>query len=72
MLESDEFSILAELTEYESVAPSYMTRVMRLPSLAPDIFEAILDGKQAGMSHHQSHNHHSGRTTIDNTKGSDH
>lgn len=46
MLESGEFSTIAELAEREGIAPSYMTRVMRLTLLAPDIVEAILDGKQ--------------------------
>ncbi len=32
--------------EREGIAPSYMTRVMRLTLLAPDIVEAILDGRQ--------------------------
>ena len=35
-----------ELAEHERIAPSYMTRVMRLTLLAPDIVEAILDGRQ--------------------------
>ena len=30
----------------EGIAPSYMTRVLRLTLLAPDIIEGILDGKQ--------------------------
>ena len=46
MLESGEFATIAELAEHERMAPSYMTRVMRLTLLAPDIDEAILDGKQ--------------------------
>src|SRR6056297_4269304 len=46
MLESDEFATIAELAEREGIAPSYMTRVLRLTLLAPDIVEAILDGKQ--------------------------
>ncbi len=37
---------IAELAEREGIAPSYMTRVLRLTLLAPDIVEAILDGKQ--------------------------
>ena len=36
----------AELAESERIAPSYMTRVMRLALLAPDIVKAILDGTQ--------------------------
>jgi len=46
MLESGEFATIAELAEREGIAPSYMTRVLRLMLLAPDIVEAILDGKQ--------------------------
>ena len=34
------------MAEREGIAPSYMTRVLRLTLLAPDIVEAILDGKQ--------------------------
>ena len=46
MLESGEFVTIAELSEREGIAPSYMTRVMRLKLLAPDIVETILDGTQ--------------------------
>ena len=46
MLESGEFATIAELAEREGIAPSHMTRVLRLTLLAPDIVEAILDGKQ--------------------------
>ena len=46
MLESGEFATIAELAEREGIAPSYMTRVLRLTLLAPDIVEAILDGQQ--------------------------
>jgi len=46
MLESAEYATIAELAEREGIAPSYMTRVLRLTLLAPDIVEAILDGKQ--------------------------
>ncbi|OWU72793.1 hypothetical protein [Marinibacterium profundimaris] len=46
MLESGEFATIFELAEREGIAPSYMTRVLRLTLLAPDIVDAILDGKQ--------------------------
>ena len=46
MLESGEFATIAELAEREGIAPSYMTRVLRLTLLAPDTVEAILDGKR--------------------------
>lgn len=47
MLESGEFATIAELAEREGIAPSYMTRVLRLTLLAPDVIEAILDGRQS-------------------------
>lgn len=46
MLESGEFATIAEMAEREGIAPSYMTRILRLTLLSPDIVEAILDGKQ--------------------------
>jgi hypothetical protein len=46
MLESGEFATIAELAEREGIAPSYLTRVLRLTLLAPDLVEAILDGTQ--------------------------
>lgn len=46
MLESGEFPTIGELAEREGIAPSYMTRVLRLTLLSPDIVELILDGKQ--------------------------
>ncbi len=46
MLESDDFAAMAVTAKHERIAPSYMTRVLRLTLLAPDIVEAILDGKQ--------------------------
>ena len=46
MLESGEFATIGELAEREGIAPSYVTRVLRLTLLAPDIVEAILDGRQ--------------------------
>ena len=44
MLETGEFATINELVESEGIAPSYMTRVLRLTLPAPDIVEAILDG----------------------------
>ena len=46
MLESGEFTTIAELAAREGIAPSYMTRVLRLALLAPAIVEEILDGQQ--------------------------
>ncbi|UOM36717.1 hypothetical protein [Acuticoccus sp. I52.16.1] len=46
MLRSGEIATIAELAEREKIAPSYMTRILRLTLLAPDLVEAILDGRQ--------------------------
>lgn len=46
MLESGEFATVAELAEREGIAPSYITRILRVTLLAPNIVEAILDGSQ--------------------------
>ena len=46
MLESGEFATIAGLAERHGIAPSYMTRVLRLTLLAPDIVEAILEERQ--------------------------
>jgi hypothetical protein len=46
MLESGQFATIAELADGEKIAPSYVTRVLRLTLLAPEIVEAILDGQQ--------------------------
>ena len=46
MLESGEFATIAELADREGIAPSYMTRVLRLTLLTPHIVDAILEGRQ--------------------------
>lgn len=46
MLGSGEFATIAELAAREGIAVSYLTRVLRLTQLAPDLVEAILDGRQ--------------------------
>lgn len=45
MLEAGEFATIAELAEREHITPSYMTRVLRLTLLSPEIIETILDGR---------------------------
>ncbi len=45
MLESGEFSTITELAQRERIAAPYLTRTMRLAQLAPDLVEAILDGR---------------------------
>jgi len=46
MLESGQFATITELAKHENLALTYMTRVLRLSLLAPEIVEAILDGRQ--------------------------
>ena len=46
MLEGGEYAAVAELAEVEKVNPSYLSRVLRLTLLAPDVVEAIVDGRQ--------------------------
>ncbi len=46
MLETGRFGTINELAAAEKINPSYVSRVLRLTLLAPDIVEAILDGRQ--------------------------
>jgi hypothetical protein len=46
ILEAGEFATIAEMAEREGIAAPYLTRTMRLAQLAPDVVEAILDGRQ--------------------------
>lgn len=46
MLESGQFATVQDLAASEKINPSYVSRVLRLTLLAPDIVEAILDGRQ--------------------------
>jgi len=48
MLESGEFATIADLAKREGIAAPYLTRVFRLAFLAPDVVEAILEGRQPG------------------------
>jgi hypothetical protein len=48
MLDEGVFATIKELAERERVNAGYMSRVLRLTLLAPDIVEAILDGRQPG------------------------
>ena len=46
MLDSGEFSTIAELAAREGITLSYLTRVLKITLLAPDLVAAILDGRQ--------------------------
>ncbi len=45
MLNSGGFGSIEELAAAERINPSYLARVLRLTLLAPDITQAILDGR---------------------------
>ena len=47
MLEDGEYRYAGELGEAEKIARSFVNRLLRLTLLAPEIVEAILDGRQA-------------------------
>ena len=47
LLESGRYSSAAELAASEKINPSYISRVLRLTLLAPDIIEAIIEGQHA-------------------------
>ncbi len=46
MLESGQVPSTRQLAEMEKINASYLARILRLTLLAPDIVEAVLDGRQ--------------------------
>ena len=46
MMEAGRFATINELAAAEKINSSYVSRLLRLTLLAPDIVEAILDGRQ--------------------------
>jgi hypothetical protein len=49
MIESGKYSSSAELAKAEKVNDSYLSRILRLTLIAPDIIEAILSGGQPSI-----------------------
>ena len=47
LLESGRYASAAELAAAEKINPSYVSRILRLTLLAPDLIETIVDGRQA-------------------------
>ena len=45
-IESGKAKSITDLAEQEHVTPTYVTRILALTGLAPDIAIAILDGRQ--------------------------
>ena len=51
LLEKGDFSTIEEIAKAENINPSYISRVLRMTLLAPDIVEAILAGSHpAGLT----------------------
>ena len=51
LLETGHFATIEEIAKAENINPSYISRVLRLTLLAPEIVEAILAGTQpAGLT----------------------
>jgi hypothetical protein len=46
LLERGEFATIEEIAGAENINPSYVSRVLRMTLLAPEIVEAILSGRQ--------------------------
>lgn len=53
MLEAGAFATIGDLADREGMPRSYLSRVLRLTLLAPDIVEAIVEGRQGslGLAH---------------------
>jgi hypothetical protein len=50
MLDEGVYATIEDLAQAKGVAPSYVSRILRLTLLAPEIVEAVLDGRQpAGL-----------------------
>ena len=46
LLETGDFATIEEIAEAENINPSYVSRVLRMTLLAPEIVEAIVAGRQ--------------------------
>jgi hypothetical protein len=46
LLETGDFATIEEIAAAENINPSYVSRVLRLTLLAPEVVEAILAGRQ--------------------------
>ena len=46
LLETGDYATIEEIADDENINPSYVSRVLRMALLAPDIVEAMLAGRQ--------------------------
>jgi len=51
MLDTGVHATLEDLARAKGVHPTYVSRVLRLTLLAPEVVEAILDGRQRAELH---------------------
>lgn len=49
LLETGAYGTIDEIAKAEKINPSYVSRVLRMTLLAPEIIEAVLDGRQATL-----------------------
>lgn len=47
LLETGTYGTIDEIAKAEKINPSYVSRILRMTLLAPEIVEAILEGRQA-------------------------
>lgn len=47
LLETGDYSTIEEVADAENINPSYVSRVLRMTLLAPEIVEAIVAGRQS-------------------------
>jgi hypothetical protein len=47
LLETGTYGTIEELAAAEKINPSYVSRILRLTLLAPDIVEAVINGKHS-------------------------
>ncbi len=71
MLESGEYASSAELAKAQKINDSYLSRILRLTLIAPDIIEAILSGANPApfssticSSHYQRHGSNSALSSL--------
>ena len=48
LIETGKYQTIEEIAAAEKINPSYVCRILRLTLLAPEIVQAILDGRQDG------------------------
>jgi hypothetical protein len=50
LLDAGAYTSITEIADAERINPSYVSRILRLTLLAPDLVEEILEGRRIGMA----------------------